>query len=144
MFAPVRLRRRAPRPDTVTLQYAPIHVFTPQPALGRPIRQRVVLTSSTAIGIAIPPASESSAASSLQRNPPTTEPPPTQGESETFARPAAISEEYYVDVPAGVYPGEPFRTCVSGEEYLIVCPEIEEEGERIMISINRVKDTRTD
>lgn len=46
-------------------------------------------------------------------------------------------EEYYVDVPMGVYPGESFRVVIDREEFLIVCPEIRVEGERILLCFTR-------
>lgn len=46
-------------------------------------------------------------------------------------------DEYYVDVPLGVYPGEPFYVAIGQNELLLVCPEIRVEGERIIVCINR-------
>lgn len=51
--------------------------------------------------------------------------------------PPSSQNEYFVDVPRGVYPGEAFRLNIEGDEFLIVCPDIAVEGERIVVSIVR-------
>ena len=44
-------------------------------------------------------------------------------------------KDYFVDVPRGVYPGEAFRVKIKGLRFLITCPDIFVDGERIVVSI---------
>ena len=48
-------------------------------------------------------------------------------------RAAQRATEYFVDVPFGIFPGEVFRVHIAGEEHLVVCPEIANSGERIVV-----------
>lgn len=130
IFAPIRLRRRGPHPDIVTIQYAPIHFFSPQPALAKPIRQRVVMKGVT------PPTSADDHIATIPTFSQSVEGEDTNGAEEQQTQSPPYPKEFYVDVPMGVFPGESFRTSIADEEFLIVCPEIEEEGERIMVCIS--------
>lgn len=51
------------------------------------------------------------------------------------AEPQSSQKDYFVDVPRGVYPGEAFRVNIEGLKFLITCPDIFVDGERIVVSI---------
>ena len=46
---------------------------------------------------------------------------------------SVYNKQYLVDVPFGVMPGDLIRVLISGEEYLVVCPQITVSGERIIV-----------
>lgn len=46
-----------------------------------------------------------------------------------------LTKHHFVDVPFCVYPGDLFRVLISGEEYLVQCPDITHPGERITVTV---------
>lgn len=47
--------------------------------------------------------------------------------------------DYFVDVPPGLYPGDVFNVSIADQEFMVVCPDISLEGERIVVSVVNLK-----
>lgn len=46
-----------------------------------------------------------------------------------------FTKDYFVDVPFEVNPGDLFRVLITGEEYIVKCPNIHTPGERIAVTM---------